>query len=99
MGQLNSLVSALHALHDYAGHFAHVLHGGYLAHLELHAELPLYGGDEGDMLQAVPVLDVVGGGLGVDTDGAVVKYILEYPVEPCEYVSWLSFSPPNFLSL
>ena len=79
--------SALCACCDDGSHFADVLHGGDFAHLEFHAELALYSGDQRDVLQAVPILNVVCGRFRRDVNGVIVKNILKNAVQSFKKLS------------
>ena len=63
-------------------HLSHVLHGRDLTHLELHSELTLYSVDERDVLQTVPIVNVVCRCLGIDS------YVLSV-VQICEVMGSL----------
>ena len=65
---------------------ADILQAADIRELELDVELLLDGRQQVDLLQAVPVLDVIGAGAAGDLQGVVVKIIAEkYPVPRSEF--------------
>ena len=86
---------------------AHVPEIPHIVQPELQAELPFHGGEQVDLLQAVPVLDVVGAGLAGDYQFFVVEIIVETsctaskclvsPSSKAPYTCSISIPTPHWL--
>ena len=67
---------------DDIDHLADVLHRRYLFHGKFHPERTLDRADERDMLEAVPIVNIVRSGLTRYHDGIVVKHASEHRCKP-----------------